>query len=210
MIAGQHHIIKETSESIGELLKQQFKEIGYKRVHLVVAAPKQDAVEGKYPAVSVYLYNVTLDEEGISNNRTAQYIEQEVGPDGVLREVARPMPMWLRLDYLISCWAQTPEEEQLLLGATIKAFLEHPTLSGAQLKGDSFEADDYIPLLMSQKLDEGILSRFWSSLEQPLKPAIQCWTTIPLFPSTGMPFQRVQEPAELHFFDLDKLNRLRR
>ena len=36
MIPGQHHIIKETSESIGELLKTQFKEIGYKRVHLVV------------------------------------------------------------------------------------------------------------------------------------------------------------------------------
>ena len=209
MIAGQHHIIKETSETIGELLKQQFKEIGYKRVHLVVAAPKQDAVEGKLPAISVYLYNITLDEEGISNNRTAQFIEEEQGPDGQTREVARDMPLWLRLDYLISCWAQTPEEEQLLLGATIKALLENPTLRGTQLKGESFEADDFIPILMSQKLDEGVLSRFWTSLNQPLKPAIQCWTTIPLYPSTSRPVQRVQD-REVRFFDLDKLNRLRR
>lgn len=209
MIAGQHHIIKETSESIGELLKQQFKEIGYKRVHLVVAAPKQDAIEGKLPALSVYLYNLTIDEEGLSNNRTGRWIEEVVGDDGQVREVARQMPLWLRLDYLISCWAQTPEEEQLLLGATIKAFIEHPTLRGPQLKGDSFEPDDFIPISMSMKLDEGVLSRFWTSLNQPLKPAIQCWTVIPLYPTTGEPIRRVQE-REVRFFDLDKLNRLRR
>ncbi len=209
MIEGQHHIIKETSETIGELLKQQFKAIGYKRVHLVVAAPKQEAVEGKLPAISVYLYNITLDEEGISNNRTAQYIEEEVLPDGTVHEVGRDMPLWLRLDYLISCWAQTPEEEQLLLGATIKALLEHPTLSGDQLKGDSFSPEDFIPILMSQKLDEGVLSRFWSNLNQPLKPAIQCWTTIPLYPSRKTPIKRVQD-RDVRFFDLDKLNRLRR
>jgi hypothetical protein len=209
MITGQHHIIKETSDSIGELLKEQYKQIGYRRVHLVVAAPKQDAIEGKLPACSLYLYNITLDEEGISNNRTGRYIEEEVGPGGQMQEVAREMPLWLRLDYLISCWAQTPEEEQLLLGATIKALLEHPTIRGEQLKGDSFDQDDYLPILMSQKLDEGVLSRFWSSLEQPLKPAIQCWTTIPLYPSTSSPIYRVQE-REVRFFDLDKIQRLRR
>lgn len=208
MNPAQYHILKETSQTIGELLKQQYKQVGYKRVHLVVAAPKQENIEGKIPAVSVYLYNVTLDEEGISNNRTGQYVDEEIGVDGQLREVARDMPLWLRLDYLISCWAQTPEEEQLLLGATIRAILEHPTLSGAALKGESFEPGDYIPLLLSQKLDETVLSRFWSSLNQPLKPAIQCWTTIPLFPTTSRPIQRVRE-REVRFFDLNKLNRLR-
>jgi hypothetical protein len=208
MNPAQYHILKETSQTIGELLKQQYKQVGYKRVHLVVAAPKQENIEGKLPAVSIYLYNVTLDEEGISNNRTGQYIDEEIGPDGNVREVARDMPLWLRLDYLISCWAQTPEEEQLLLGATIKTILENPTISGGLLKGESFDPHDYLPLLLSQKLDETVLSRFWSSLNQPLKPAIQCWTTIPLYPSTTRPVQRVRE-REVRFFDLDKLNRLR-
>jgi len=208
MNPAQYHILKETSQSIGELLKQQYKQAGYKRVHLVVSAPKAENIEGKLPAVSVYLYNVTLDEEGISSNRTGQFIEEEVGPDGQVREVARDMPLWLRLDYLISCWAQTPEEEQLLLGATIKTILEHPTISGNLLKGESFEPDDYLPLLLSQKLDETVLSRFWSSLNQPLKPAIQCWTTIPIYSSRSRQVQRVVE-REVRFFDLDKLNRLR-
>jgi hypothetical protein len=208
MNPAQYHILKETSQTIGELLKQQYKLVGYKRVNLVVAAPKQENIEGKLPAVSIYLYNVTLDEEGVSNNRTATYVDEEIGEDGQLREVSREMPLWLRLDYLVSCWAQTPEEEQLLLGATIKAILENPTLRGAQLKGESFDPDDYLPLLLSQKLDETVLSRFWSSLNQPLKPAVQCWTTIPLYPGGGRPIQRVRE-REVRFFDLDKLNRLR-
>jgi hypothetical protein len=208
MNPAQYHILKETSQSIGELLKNNYKQVGYKRVHLVVAAPKQENIEGKLPAVSIYLYNVTLDEEGVSSNRAAQYIDEEVGPDGQIREVARDFPLWLRLDYLISCWAQTPEEEQLLLGATIKTILEHPTISGTLLKGESFDPEEHLPLLLSQKLDETVLSRFWSSLNQPLKPAIQCWTTIPLYPTTARPFQRVRE-REVRFFDLDKLNRLR-
>ena len=53
VLAGQHHIIKETSESLGEFLQGVFRESGYKRVHLVVAPPKTDAIEGKLPAVSV-------------------------------------------------------------------------------------------------------------------------------------------------------------
>ena len=206
MFPGQHHIIKETSETIGQLLQGTFRESGYKRVHLVVAAPKQEAIEGKLPAVSVYLYNITLDEEGISNSRSDGWISQEVQPDGSVKEVRREQPLWLRLDYLISTWAQTPEEEQLLMGVAIKGILEHPTLLGVELKGESLASVEYIPLLLSQKLDEGVLSRFWASLNQPLKPAIQCWTTVPLYPATQTAITRVSDPPEIRFFDLNKLN----
>jgi len=208
-MTAQHHIIKETSESLGQLLTGTFKEHGYKRVHLVVAAPKQEAIEGKLPAVSVYLYNLTLDEEGIASNRMERYIEQTIQPDGSLKEVAREPPLWVRLDYLISTWAQTPEEEQLLMGVAIKGILEHPTMSGDELKGESMSSVKEIPLLLSQKLDEGVLSRFWASLNQPLKPAIQCWTTIPIFPTPGYEVKRVQE-RDVRFFDLNKLNKVRR
>ena len=208
-MTGQHHIIKETSESLGQLLQGTFKESGYKRVHLVVAAPKQEAIEGKLPAVSVYLYNITLDEEGISSNRLDRYVEQVLQPDGSMKEVAREAPLWLRLDYLISTWAQTPEEEQLLMGVAIKGILEHPTMTADDLKGEAMASVKEIPLLLSQKLDEGVLSRFWASLNQPLKPAVQCWTTVPIIPSPGYPVQRVQE-RDVRFFDLNKVNKVRR
>lgn len=208
VMIGQHHIIKETSESLGQLLQATFRESGYKRVHLVVAAPKQEAIEGKLPAVSVYLYNLTLDEEGIGSNRLERTISQEIQPDGSVKDVARDPPLWIRLDYLISTWAQTPEEEQLLMGVAIRGILEHPTMQGAELKGDSMASVEYIPLLLSQRLDEGVLSRFWASLNQPLKPAIQCWTTVPIFPTGGYGITRVAEPPEVRFFDLNKLNKV--
>jgi len=66
-----------------------------------------------------------------------------------------------------------------------------------------------VPLLLSQRLDEGVLSRFWASLNQPLKPAIQCWTTIPIYPSPHDEVHRVME-RDVRFFDLDKLNKARR
>ncbi len=205
----QHHIIKEASDSIGQLLQAVFRENGYKRVHLVVAAPKSEAIEGKLPAVCVYLYNVSLDEEGLGNNRTGQIIEQVIGDDGKPHEISRPMPLWVRLDYLVSTWAQTPEEEQLLMGAAIKAVVEHPTVQGADLKGDAIQGEEYRPLYFSQKLDEGVLSRFWASLNQPMKPAVQCWTTVPIYPSGGTEIHRVQE-KDVRFFDLNKLNRMKR
>jgi phosphoglycolate phosphatase-like HAD superfamily hydrolase len=59
----QHHIIKETSETLSRLLQDEFKRNGYKRVHIVEQAPKPDAIEGKLPAVSVYLYQMSIDPE---------------------------------------------------------------------------------------------------------------------------------------------------
>src|SRR5436305_16625 len=141
-----HHIIKEAGETIGQLLQAIFKENGYKRVHLVVAAPKQEAIEGKLPAVCVYLYNISLDEEGIGSNRTGSFVETVTGTDGRPTEVERRMPLWVRLDYLVSTWAQTPEEEQLLMGGAIKGLLEHPTVQGTDLKGESFKEEQYLPI----------------------------------------------------------------
>ena len=202
--SSQHHAIKEAGESIGQLLQAIFRDHGYRRVHLVVAAPKQEAIEGKMPAVGVYLYNITVDEEGVYANHTGQIIEKVIDADGKEKEIGRRMPLWVRLDYLLTTWAQTPEEEHLLMGAAVKGLIENPTIEGANLKGDSWEKGMYLPLVLSQKLDEGVLSRFWSSLNQPLKPAIQCWTTVPIYPSGIQEIHRVVE-KDVRFFDLTKV-----
>ena len=204
MPPAQHHAIKEAGESVGQLLQAIFRDHGYRRVHLVVAAPKQDAIEGKMPAVGVYLYNITVDEEGVYANHSGQLIEKVIGEDGKTREMGKRMPLWVRLDYLITTWAQTPEEEHLLMGAAVKGLIEHPTIQGAELKGESWQEDAYLPIILSQKLDEGVLSRFWSSLNQPLKPALQCWTTVPIYPDGGVEIQRVIE-KDVRFFDLNKV-----
>jgi len=199
----QHHIIKETSESVSRLLQEEFKRNGYKRVHIIEEAPKPEAVEGKLPAVSVYLYQVSLDPVGVDGHIHHERVTVEKD-DGTIEEFERRRRMWIRLDYLISTWAQTSEDEQLLLGLVIRTIMENPALTkGDQLRGDSFEDDFQLGLLLSTRLDEGTLARFWGSLSQPVRPAIQAWTTIPLIPEKMQPFTKVTS-RKIAFRDLNE------
>ena len=81
--------------------------------------------------------------------------------------------------------AFTPEDEQLLLGLIIRTVMENPEISRERLKGQSFEEDFKLHILMSARLDEGTLARFWGSLNQPVRPAIQAWTAIPILPDAA-------------------------
>lgn len=188
----QHHIIKETSETLSKLFQDEFKRNGYKRVHIVEQAPKPDAIEGKLPAVSLYLYQMSIDPEGYDSTPHSELVEVPQ-PDGTTKEFFRRRRMWVRLDYLISAWAQTPEDEQLLLGLVIRTLMENIELSGERLKGASFEQDFKLYTLMSARLDEGTLARFWGSLNQPVRPALQAWTAVPILPERLQEFQRVQQ-----------------
>jgi hypothetical protein len=191
LVTPQHHIIKETSETLSRLLQDEFKRNGYKRVHIVEQAPKPDAVEGKLPAVSVYLYQMSIDPEGYDATPHSELVEvaQE---DGTIKEYMRRRRLWVRLDYLLSAWAQTPEDEQLLLGLIIRTVMENPEIPREKLKGNSFEDDFRLNVLLSARLDEGTLARFWGSLNQPVRPAVQAWTAIPILPEKLEEFQRVQ------------------
>ena len=123
--------------------------------------------------------------------RTRELVEvpQE---DGTIKEFFRRRRLWVRLDYLLSAWAQTPEDEQLLLGLIIRTVMENPEIPRDKLKGQSFEDDFRLNVLMSARLDEGTLARFWGSLNQPVRPAVQAWTAIPILPEKLEEFKRVQ------------------
>jgi hypothetical protein len=187
----QHHIIKDCSDTLSHLLTQEFKRNGYKRVHIVEKAPKPEEIEGKLPAVSVYLYQMSIDPEGHDSTPHSEIVEVPQ-PDGSLKEFMRRRRLWVRLDYLLSAWAQTPEDEQLLLGLIIRTVMENPALSGTQLKGTSWPESDFeLYTLLSARLDEGTLARFWGSLNQPIRPAVQAWTAVPILPSKLEEFKRV-------------------
>jgi hypothetical protein len=187
----QHHIIKETSDTISRLLQDEFKRNGYKRVHIIDGAPKPDAIEGKLPAVSVYLYQVACDPEGTDYTPHSELVEVPQD-DGSVKEFMRKRPLWLRLDYLISAWAQTPEDEQLLIGLLVRTIFEHPVVPKDKMRGTTFPEDFDLYFVLQTRLDEGTLSRFWGSLNQPVRPAIQAFTFVPVIPEKLEEFKRVQ------------------
>jgi hypothetical protein len=203
-VTPQHHIIKETSESLSRLVQDEFKRNGYKRVHIVEQAPKPEAIEGKLPAVSLYLYQLSIDPEGFDSSPHSELVEVKQ-PDGTIREFRRDRRVWVRLDYLMSAWAQTPEDEQLLLGLMIRWFTENSSLPRDRLKGSSFEDDFQLNVLLSARLDEGTLARFWGSLNQPVRPAIQAWTAVPIIPEKLEEFTRVRS-RQLGYRSIDDPN----
>jgi hypothetical protein len=190
---GQHQILKETTDAIVQLLKDQYKDHGYKRIHVIVEAPKPDAIEGKLPACCVYLYQIGPDYEGVGLGTEYSSIKRIRTPEGKIVEVKEDPPTWVRLDYLISCWAQTPEDEQLLLGLAIKCLNDTHFLEKEELKGESFPPGYQLPVSISARLDEGTLARFWGSLNQPIRPALNIWTVVPIFSAIETPFRRVEE-----------------
>ena len=187
----QHHIIKETSDSISRLLQDEFKRSGYKRVHIIDEAPRPDAVEGKLPAVSVYLYQLSLDPEGTDFTPHSEIVEV-AQPDGTFREFKRQRRLWIRLDYLLSAWAQTPEDEQLLLGLLLRTCFENPSVPRDRLRGKAFESD----FNWSSSCRPASTRARWpgsgAASNQPVRPAVQAWTLIPIVPEQLEEFTRVE------------------
>jgi hypothetical protein len=134
---------------------------------------------------------MSIDPEGYDATPHSELVEV-AQDDGSIKEFFRRRRLWVRLDYLLSAWAQTPEDEQLLLGLIIRTVMENPEIPREKLKGNSFEDDFRLNMLMSARLDEGTLARFWGSLNQPVRPAVQAWTAIPIIPERLEEFQRVQ------------------
>jgi hypothetical protein len=190
-VTAQHHILRDTSASLSRLLRDELERGGYPRIHVIDQAPKPEAIDGKLPAISLYLHQLSLDPEG--HDATPQSELVEVGqPDGSVKEFLRRRRLWVRLDYLISAWATTPDDEQLLLGLAIRTIMENTELAGDRLVGASFEREFRLAVMMSARLDEGALARFWSSLGQPIRPAIQLWTAVPILPDRLDELQRVR------------------
>jgi hypothetical protein len=191
---GQHQIIKESTDSFVGFLKDVYRDHGYKRIHVIVEAPKPDAIEGKLPAVCIYLYQIGPDWEGVGRGNTDyEEVKRVRTPEGKIVEVHQTAPVWVRLDYLISTWAQTPEDEQLLLGLAIKSLFDTHVLAGEDLKGETWPNGYQLPVAIGTRLDEGTLARFWGSLNQPIRPAINLWTVVPVMSDIQTPFKRVEE-----------------
>lgn len=192
-MSSQHQIIKETTDTFVHYLKETYKDHGYKRIHVIVEAPRPDAIEGKLPAICVYLYQIAPDYEAVGLGSDFAEVKRIRTPEGKIIEVRQKAPTYVRLDYLISTWAQTPEDEQLLLGLAIKALNDTHVLEGDKLKGSTFPTGYELPVSLAGRLDEGTLARFWGSLNQPIRPAINMWSVVPIISDVETPFKRVAE-----------------
>lgn len=180
-----YKIIHEAHASLGNLILRRVQETTDYKPTLVTSAPRFGAIDQATCFISVYLRRVGPDEEGLNGNAGHGYIEEVEGQKVWIRG-----PIFTRLDFLISTWGDNEKMEHELLASVMQTIADHPVLTGELLKGDSFRKDEELPLIMSNKLSDDVLSRFWSSVNQPMRPAVECWTTVPLYPSERRPLNK--------------------
>ena len=186
----QYQVVAGISDTLGALLKDAFRKAGFPRVDINHEVPKRDNIRSK-PCVTCYQYHL-----GFATNyreRTQQLVSSE-DENGRLVTYYQDSPLYLYAHYLIATFGNTAREEALLVGLAVKTFLEHPIVTGDQLRGECFYPDDKLNIY--PKIDgtyEDVLS-FWRSLNEEVRPAVFYYTKFRIDSArTSQPMAEVTE-----------------
>jgi hypothetical protein len=172
----QYEVIRDVEESIKELLKARFEAAGFKSVHFYSDIPSTDKIK-KLPGVSFYLYNVSSDER---YREREQYLVSEADEAGQIHEFYQDSPLPLHLHFALSTFAETPQEEHILLGFAMKILLEHPTMETGHLKGNSWEEGDRFSLMIRHDTSFDEVNALWRGVGEHIRPTAFYWVPIAL------------------------------
>ena len=164
----QFEVIKDIGETMKSLLETSFEANGYTTVNVSLDRPKKDNIKN-LPTVNCYMYHLSFDQR---YKERSQSLVSTVSRDGKIVEYYRDAPVHMLANYIVSVWGNTPSEENLLSGLAIKTLLEHPILTGDQLKGPSFFPDDKLNIYPNLQSEYNDVLGFWRSMNEDLRPAI--------------------------------------
>ncbi|MBD89332.1 MAG: hypothetical protein CL940_03270 [Deltaproteobacteria bacterium] len=164
----QFEVIKDIGETMKSLLEKSFEANGFTTVSISLERPKKDNIKN-LPTVNCYMYHLCFDQRYKERN---QSLVSSVTRDGKIVEYYRDAPVHMLAHYTVSVWGNTTSEENLLYGLAVKTLLEHPILTGDQLKGPSLFPDDKLNIYPNLDTDYNDVLSFWRSMNEDLRPAI--------------------------------------
>jgi len=144
----KHQVIRDVGQSLLGVLRAELSNARAKgKAHL--ATPTQEFLRKNSPCLVLYLYDLrpSFDVRKDENWHLEEEITDDKGETHVVR-YARPLD--LTLNYLLTAAADDLADEHELLALGMRAFLDHPRLSGDALLGDSFFKDDALPLVTDE------------------------------------------------------------
>jgi len=166
----QFEVIKDITVTLRELLEQEFKKVGFTTVNVSIDRPKKENIKS-FPTVSCYLYHLAF-HAGYYKERTDTLVTTHTR-DGKVMEYYQDAPAYLFANYIISVFGNNSNEENLLLGLTIKVLLEHAIIKGDDLKSPGFAPDDQINIYPNLATDYNDILAFWRSLNEEVRPSLQ-------------------------------------
>jgi len=197
----KHQVIRDVGQSLLGVLRAELSAQRTKaKAHLAV--PTAEFLRKSSPCLVLYLYDVrpSIDVRTGESWQLEEEITDEHGETHVVR-YARPLELGLR--YLITAAADDLAEEHEILAVGMKAFLDHPKLSGEQLVGDSFFRQDALQLHHDTDFTHETAGSIFAGLGQTARVAVGYRTDARLF--SGREMGRSKRVRERHIDVFDQL-----
>lgn len=128
------------------------------------------------PTLNVFLHDI---RENIQLRGSQQWM-LEHRPDGTVAQ--RRTPVRVALHYMITAWANDPDDEHNLLGRTLLALFRQPHLPIDLLPESLQEQPASIPLEVAQQDTLRNPADVWNALDNEIRPAITLIVTLALDP----------------------------
>lgn len=167
-------MISEVDDALRELVRAEA--LADSDVEVVFDAPTKDwASRRNAPTVNLYLYDIREDlrrrELGWSEVRDE---------DGTI--IGRqPAPRFYKLSYLLTVWAQRPEDEHRLLDNLLRTFLLYDAIPPRLVNGRLAEPRLAVPLTIGRPPPEDrAFADVWSALGGELKPSLDLVVNAPI------------------------------
>jgi hypothetical protein len=167
-------VIHEVDESLRGLIKRDVVNDG--EIDVVFDAPTREwSSKRSTPTVDLFLYDI---REELSQRQ--QGLVRERGADGrVVRQ--RDPTRRLKLSYLLTAWAQRPEDEHRLLAAMLECLLRYDALPDDVLTEALSEAGTTIGITVGlPSVEDRHVSDLWTAIGGDLRPALDVVATAPV------------------------------
>jgi Pvc16 N-terminal domain/Carboxypeptidase regulatory-like domain len=157
---GLHTVLGDLDEAIRALFERGLRERGADGTGVSFAAPTATWAEAlTAPALNLYLY-------GLAESRAERRVEWEQAEVGG-RTIERPPPVLIDVSYVITAWADTPEDEHGLLSAALAVAYAHPALPDDVRTGalaEDWAHEHQLLTRVAQPPGEGFGAAFWAAL----------------------------------------------
>lgn len=183
-------VISAVDDALAALLRRDVLDAA--RVEVAFDAPNKDwAAKRSGPTVDLFLYDLREDTRRRQHGELTQR-------DSEGRVIARrAAPRLFALSYLLTAWAQRPEDEHRLLTATLTCLLRYDALPADVLGEDPTGLG--MPLSLTAGApppEDRSFTDIWSAVGGELRPAIGVTVCVPMVPGVEAPLPPlVREPA---------------
>lgn len=197
----KHQVIRDVGQSLLGVLRAELA-AQKSKARAFLAAPSQEFLRKNAPCLVLYLYDLRPSFEVRTNENW--HLEEEITDDkGDTYVVRYARPLDMELHYLLTASADELADEHELLALGMKAFLDHPKLSGDALAGDSFFKGEALPVVSDEGFTLETASTVFGGFGQGPRLAVGYRAEARLF--SGKELGRSKRVRERHIDVFDQL-----